>query len=146
VYFWEQDVVMTGGMESMTNAPYYVPKGRFGMKYGHGTLEDSLVKDGLWDVYNDVHMGSCAEKCSNDHNISREEQDEFTISSYKRAVEAIESGRFKDEIVPVEIKQKKGDPKVVSDDEEPNRIKYDKIPQLPTAFKKDGSKSISPLT
>eukprot|EP01138_Halocafeteria_seosinensis_P016195 gb/GECG01016525.1/.p1 GENE.gb/GECG01016525.1/~~gb/GECG01016525.1/.p1 ORF type:complete len:420 (+),score=45.43 gb/GECG01016525.1/:1-1260(+) len=134
-----QDVIMTGGMESMTNAPYYVPKGRFGMKYGHGTMEDSLVKDGLWDVYNDIHMGSCAEKCSSDHNISREEQDEFAVSSYKRAVEAIESGRFKNEIVPVEIPQKKGDPVVVSDDEEPNRIKYDKIPKLPSAFKKDGT-------
>lgn len=129
---------MTGGMESMTNAPYYVPKGRYGMKYGHGLLEDSLIRDGLWDVYNDVHMGSCAEKCSKDHQFSREQQDEYAISSYKRAVEATQNGAFKNEIVPVEIPQKKGDPITVSEDEEPNKIKYDKIPKLSTAFKKEG--------
>lgn len=133
-----RDVVVAGGMESMTNTPHYLPGARAGMPYGHGQVVDGIIKDGLWDVYNDQHMGVCAEKCASDYSLSREEQDRFALQSYARAAQAWEEGRFADEVVPVSIKQRRGDPKVVDRDEEFGRLKAEKVPTLATAFKRDG--------
>ncbi|HEY0667677.1 MAG TPA: acetyl-CoA C-acyltransferase [Sphingobacteriaceae bacterium] len=135
----QNDVVIAGGMESMSNVPYYLDKARNGYRLGHGQLIDGLVKDGLWDVYNDFHMGSAAELCSTDCNISREEQDEYAIESYKRSQAAQASGKFRNEIVPVEIKDRKGNVTLFSEDEEPNSVNFDKIPGLKPVFKKDGT-------
>ncbi len=135
----DANVVVAGGMESMSNAPYLLDKARSGYGFGHAQLIDSMIKDGLWDVYNDFHMGNAAELCASECNIPRESQDEFAINSYKRALQAIESGAFADEIVSVEIPQRKGDPVVVSEDEEPKRVKFEKIPSLRPAFQKDGT-------
>jgi len=133
------DVVVTGGMENMSNIPYYVPKARYGYKYGHGQLIDGLMHDGLWEVYHKFPMGNCADNTAKEMNISREEQDEYAINSYKRAAAAWESGKFKDEIVPVEIPQRKGDPKVMSEDEEFKNVMFDKIPNLRPVFSKEGT-------
>ena len=133
------DVVVAGGMESMSNIPYYVPRARFGYKYGHGELVDGLVKDGLWEVYNDFAMGNCADHTAKEMNISREEQDEYAINSYKRAAKSWQEGWFKDEIVPVEVPQRKGEPLVVSEDEEYKNVKFEKIPNLRPVFSKDGT-------
>lgn len=135
----QNDVVIAGGMESMSNVPYYLDKARNGYRLGHGQLTDGLVKDGLWDVYNDFHMGSAAELCSSDCNISREEQDKYAIESYKRSQAAQASGKFKNEIVPVEIMDRKGTVTLFSEDEEPNSVNFDKIPGLKPVFKKDGT-------
>lgn len=135
----ENDIVIAGGMESMSNVPYYLDKARNGYRLGHGQLTDGLVKDGLWDVYNDYHMGSAAELCAVDCNISREAQDEFAISSYQRAQAAQQSGKFKDEIVPVEVKDRKGNVTLVDQDDEPFAVKFDKIAGLKAVFKKDGT-------
>jgi acetyl-CoA C-acetyltransferase len=126
-------------MESMSNVPFYLDKARNGYRLGHGQVIDGLVKDGLWDVYKNYHMGSAAELCSRDHNISREEQDAFAIESYKRSAVAAEAGKFKNEIVPVSIPQRKGDPIVVSEDEEYRNIKFDKVPTLAPVFEKEGT-------
>lgn len=134
----DADIVVAGGMESMSNTPHYLPSGRNGIKYGNGEIIDGIMKDGLWDVYNDYAMGMAAELCASECKISREEQDEFTIESYKRAQHAIASGYFKNEIVPVTIATKKGDV-VVDRDEEADRVMFDKIPTLRPVFKKDGS-------
>lgn len=135
----QNDVVVTGGMESMTNIPYYVKGARFGMKFGHGKLLDGMIHDGLWDVYNDFHMGSCAEHTSRVHNISREEQDNYAIRSYQLSASSTESGAFKNEIVPVTIPGKRGKPDTVIDsDEEFRNVKLDKLPNLRPAFEKDG--------
>ena len=123
------DVVVAGGMESMTNIPYYIPKGRYGHKYGHGELLDGLVKDGLWEVYNEFPMGNCADHTAKEMGISREQQDEYAINSYKRAAASTEAGYFKNEIVPVEIPQRKGDPVVMTGDEEFKNVFFDKIPK-----------------
>ncbi|HHL51775.1 MAG TPA: acetyl-CoA C-acyltransferase [Flammeovirgaceae bacterium] len=133
------DVVVAGGMESMSNIPYYVPRARFGYKYGHGELVDGLVEDGLWEVYNDFAMGNCADHTAKEMNISREEQDEYAINSYKRAAKSWQEGWFKDEIVPVEVPQRKGEPLVVSEDEEYKNVKFEKIPNLRPVFSKDGT-------
>ena len=133
------DVVVAGGMESMSNIPYYVPKGRFGYKYGNGELVDGLLKDGLWEVYNDFAMGNCGDHTAKELNISREEQDEYAINSYKRSASAWKDGLFKDEIIPVEVPQRKGDPLVVSEDEEYKNVKFEKIPALRPVFSKDGT-------
>lgn len=133
------DVVIAAGAESMSNVPYYLDKARTGYRLGNGEIIDGLVKDGLWDVYNDYHMGSAAELCATECNISREEQDAYAIESYKRAQQANLDGKFKDEIVPVEIKDRKGGITVVSEDEEINSVKFDKIPGLRPVFKKDGT-------
>ncbi|HXH99323.1 MAG TPA: acetyl-CoA C-acyltransferase [Sphingobacteriaceae bacterium] len=133
------DIIVAGGMESMSNVPFYLDKARNGYRLGHGQLTDGLVKDGLWDVYNDYHMGSAAELCSTDCNISREEQDEYAIESYKRAQAAQVNGNFTDEIVPVEITDKKGNVTVFKDDEEPKSVNFDKISALKPVFKKDGT-------
>jgi acetyl-CoA C-acetyltransferase len=131
-------VVVAGGMESMSNAPHLVRGARKGVKMGALDTVDSMVHDGLWDVYNDQHMGNCAELCAQEKSISREAQDQFAAESYRRAQEAVANGSFKDEIVPVTIKTRKGEV-VVDSDEEPGRGKIDKLPALRTAFQKDGT-------
>ncbi len=133
------DVVMTGGMESMSNVPYYVPKARFGYKYGHGQMIDGLMHDGLWEAYNEFPMGSCADNTAKEMNISREAQDEYAINSYKRVAKSTEEGKFKNEIIPVEIPQRKGDPIMMTEDEEFRNVKFDKIPSLRPVFNKDGT-------
>lgn len=134
----QNEVVVAGGMESMSNAPFYLPKARFGMGYGHGQVEDALLKDGLWDVYNDQHMGNCGEKCAADFAISREEQDAFAVRSYELAALAWAEGKFASEVVPVEVAGRKGSV-VVDRDEEFSRVKFEKIPSLRPAFKADGT-------
>ena len=135
----DADVVVAGGMESMSNAPYLLQNARTGQRLGHGKMIDSMIHDGLWDAYNDTHMGNCAEMLSKDRNYTREAQDEFAISSYKRAQTAQAEGVFDSEIVPVEIPQRKGDPLVVFEDEEPGKARFDKIPTLRPAFEKEGA-------
>ncbi len=135
----DADIVVAGGMESMSNAPYLLEKARSGYRLGHGQLIDSMIKDGLWDVYNDFHMGNAAELCARECNVPRSAQDEFAITSYRRALEAQEKGYFSEEIVPVEVPQRKGDPLVIEEDEEPKRVNFDKIPNLRPAFDKDGT-------
>lgn len=133
------DVVVAGGMESMSNVPFYVPKARFGYKYGHGQMVDGLMHDGLWEVYNGFPMGNCAENTAKEMNISREAQDTYAINSYKRVAASTEAGEFQDEIVPVEIPQRKGDPVVMSEDEEFRNVNFDKIPGLRPVFDKEGT-------
>ncbi|GAA4212984.1 acetyl-CoA C-acyltransferase [Pedobacter jeongneungensis] len=135
----DNDIIVAGGMESMSNIPYYLDKARNGYRLGHGQLTDGLVKDGLWDVYNDYHMGSAAELCATECNISREAQDHFAIESYKRAQAAQTSGKFAGEIVAVEVKDRKGEITLVDTDDEPTAVKFDKIPSLKPVFKKDGT-------
>jgi acetyl-CoA C-acetyltransferase len=133
------DIAIAGGMESMSNVPFYLEKARTGYKLGHGQLTDGLLKDGLWDVYNDFHMGSAAEKCACDFSISREQQDDFAIESYKRSQQAQKEGTFQDEIISVEITGRKGETTLVSVDEEPATGNFDKIPGLKPVFKTDGT-------
>jgi acetyl-CoA C-acetyltransferase len=135
----EHDVVVAGGMESMSNAPYLLPKAREGYRLGHAQVIDSMIADGLWDAYGDVHMGSCGELCAREKGISRADQDAFAAESYRRALRAQADGKFRGEIVPVEIPQKKGAPLVVADDEEPGRGSIEKLPTLRPAFQKDGT-------
>lgn len=135
----DNDIVVAGGMESMSNVPYYLDKARNGYRLGHGQVTDGLVKDGLWDVYNDYHMGNAAELCASECKISREEQDEYAIESYKRAEKAFADGKFSDEIIPVEVPQRGKDPLVVNEDEDYTKVKFDKIPSLRPVFKKDGT-------
>ena len=135
----DAEVVIAGGMESMSNAPYLLKHARSGQRLGHGKMLDSLIHDGLWDAYNDTHMGNCAEMLSKERNYSREAQDEFAITSYKRAQTAQAEGVFDSEIVPVKIPQRKGDSLFISEDEEPGKARFDKIPTLRPAFEKDGS-------
>src|SRR5258706_7527973 len=123
----DAEVIAAGGIESMSNVPYYVQGAREGVKLGHQQLIDGMIKDGLWDVYNDFHMGNAAELCARDCNISREKQDAFARESYERSLRAIREGLFKDEIVPVEISGRKGEKTVVSDDEDPRRAKFEKV-------------------
>lgn len=135
----DHDVIIAGGMESMSNVPFYNSTQRWGNKYGNTTLVDGLAKDGLWDVYNDYAMGNAAELCAKDCNISRENQDEFAIESYKRSQASVNEGKFKEEIIPISIPQRKGDPILMEKDEEPFNVKFDKIPSLKSAFQKEGS-------
>jgi acetyl-CoA C-acetyltransferase len=135
----DADVVVAGGMENMSQAPYMLDKARNGYRMGHGQLVDSMIKDGLWDVYNDYHMGIAAELCAAERNVSRDRQDEFATQSYKRALEAIESGAFQAEIAAGEVPQRRGDPVRVDTDEEPGNGKLEKFPKLRAAFKKDGT-------
>lgn len=134
----DADVVVAGGMESMSNLPYYLEKARTGYRMGHGQLVDSMLRDGLWDVYNDYHMGNAAELCSKECGITREMQDAFAVESYKRAKKAMDEGLFKDEIVGVPVKGKKGE-EIVVQDEEPFKANFEKIPTLRPAFQKDGT-------
>jgi len=133
------EVVVAGGMESMTNAPYSLPNARGGYRLGNGQIVDTMVFDGLWDIFTNQHMGSCAELCAKKYGFTREQQDEFAANSYRKALAAIESGGFKAEIVPVQIKQKKGEPLIFDTDEDPGKVKFDKIASLPPAFNKDGT-------
>ncbi|MCH7772303.1 MAG: acetyl-CoA C-acetyltransferase [Bacteroidetes bacterium] len=133
----DAELIIAGGQESMSNAPYLLEKARTGYRLGDGKIIDSMVKDGLWDVYNDIHMGSCAESCARDFNFKREELDEFTIGSYKKALAAQEEGKYKDEIVPVTIKNRKVEI-IVDNDEEPGKVKFEKIQSLKPVFEKDG--------
>ena len=135
----DAEVVIAGGMESMSNAPYLLKHARSGQRLGHGKMIDSLIHDGLWDAYNDTHMGNCAEMLSKERNYSREAQDEFAVTSYKRAQSAQAEGVFDSEIVPVKIPQRKGDSVFISEDEEPGKARFDKIPTLRPVFEKDGA-------
>ncbi|MCC6288333.1 MAG: acetyl-CoA C-acyltransferase [Chitinophagaceae bacterium] len=135
----DADIVVAGGMESMSNIPFYADSVRWGNKYGNTTLIDGLAKDGLTDVYDGKAMGLAAELCASECGISRKEQDEFAIESYKRSQSAWEKGLFENEIVPVEIPQRKGEPLIFAKDEEPYNVKFDKIPTLNPSFQKDGT-------
>lgn len=135
----DNDIVVAGGMESMSNVPHYFAKGRAGQKLGDMKLVDGLVTDGLTDAYNRVHMGICAEKCANEMNFSREQQDAFAIESYKRSAAAWSIGKFSDEVVPVTVPQKRGDDLVITEDEEYKNVKMEKIPTLRPVFDKEGT-------
>lgn len=136
----EADVVIAGGTENMSQAPYVLNNNRWGQRMGDGKVVDEMIKDGLWDAFNDYHMGITAENVAEKWNITREEQDEFALNSQLRAEEAIKSGRFKDEIVPVEVPQRKGDPKIVDTDEHPRfGSTIEGMQKLRPAFKKDGT-------
>ncbi|CAI8331863.1 MAG: Acetyl-CoA acetyltransferase [Flavobacteriia bacterium] len=132
------EVVLAGGMENMSQVPHYV-SARNGQKLGDIKMRDGMVLDGLTDVYNQTHMGNCSELCAKEHNFSREEQDAFAIESYKRSAAAWENGKFADEVVPVEIPQRKGDPVIFDHDEEYSNVRFDKIPALRPVFQKDGT-------
>ena len=134
----DADVVVAGGMENMSMAPYYLEKGRFGYRMGPGKIEDHMVHDGLWDIVNDFHMGISNELCSERYNVSREDQDRYAAESYRRALQAIRKGRFKNEIVPVEIPQRKGDPVIFDEDECPRETTFEQLSKMKPAFKKDG--------
>lgn len=135
----QNEVVVAGGMESMTNIPYYIPKARYGYKYGHGQLIDGLLQDGLWEVYNGFPMGNCADNTAREMKISREEQDSYAITSYNRAAESTSAGAFRGEIIPVQIPQRKGDPILMTEDEEFRNVNFDKIPSLRPVFDKNGT-------
>jgi acetyl-CoA C-acetyltransferase len=135
----DADIVVAGGMESMSNVPFYADAMRWGNKYGHAQLTDGLAKDGLTDVYDGKAMGNAADLCARECGVSREEQDAFAIESYKRSQAAWAAGHFTNEVVPVSIPQRKGDPLLFAKDEEPYNVKFDKIPELKPAFAKDGT-------
>ncbi len=135
----QNEIMVAGGMESMSNVPYYLTKQRFGSKLGHTDALDGIIQDGLWDVYNDYHMGNAGELCAKECNISREMQDNYAIESYKRAIEAHKKGYFKNEIIPVKVRNRKGDATMVEMDEELEKVNFDKIPQLRPVFDKDGT-------
>jgi acetyl-CoA C-acetyltransferase len=135
----DADIVVAGGMESMSNAPYILEKARSGYRMGHAQLVDSMIKDGLWDVYNDFHMGNAAELCAKECAVPRAAQDEFAIMSYQRALDAQKNCYFKEEIVPVQIPQKDGESITVGEDEEPKKVKFEKISTLKPPFQKDGT-------
>lgn len=134
----DNEIVVAGGMENMSMVPHYI-EGRNGTKFGNITMLDGITKDGLLDVYSKVPMGTCAEECAKEYNFTREDQDNFAITSYKRAAAAWEAGKFDSEIVPVSVPQRKGDPIVISRDEEYTNVQLDKIPSLRPAFDKDGT-------
>ena len=134
----DAEVVIAGGMENMSMAPYYMDKARFGLRMGPGKIEDHMVHDGLWDVINDFHMGMSNELCCEKWNVSREDQDRFAAESYKRALAAMASGRFKEEILPVKVPQRKGEPKLFDTDECPQETSLESLSRMKSAFKKDG--------
>ncbi|PCH94585.1 MAG: acetyl-CoA C-acyltransferase [Bacteroidetes bacterium] len=135
----DNEIVVAGGMENMSNVPYYLAKARTGYRLGDGAIIDGLVFDGLTDVYSGEHMGNAAELCARERNISREDQDAFAIQSYERSGTAWEAGKYSDEVVPVEVPQRRGDPVVVSEDEEYKNVKMEKIPNLKPVFQKEGT-------
>ena len=135
----DADVVVAGGMENMSQSPHYLIGSRDGIRLGHGELIDGLIHDGLWDVYNNQHMGNCAEICAKEYNFSREDQDDFAERSYTRSQNAIVNGLYEDEIIPVVVPQRRGEAIIVSVDEEPNRVNFDKMRALRPAFEKEGS-------
>jgi acetyl-CoA C-acetyltransferase len=134
----DSNIVLAGGMESMSNAPYALDKARTGYRMGNGTLLDLMIHDGLWDPYNNVHMGTCGDCTATEFGFSREQLDEYAAESYRRALDAQQSCRLSQEIVPVEIPQRKGDPLIVDQDEEPKKGSPEKLPSLRAAFGKDG--------
>ena len=134
----DTDVAIAGGMESMTQAPYYLEKARFGYRLGNATLHDHMIHDGLWDLFNDFHMGISNELCSEKYNVTREDQDRYAAESYRRALSAIEAGKFKEEILPVSIPQKKGDPLLFDRDECPRESSYESLSSLKPVFKEGG--------
>ena len=134
----DADVAVAGGMESMTQAPYYLEKARFGYRLGNATLHDHMIHDGLWDLFNDFHMGISNELCSEKYNVTREDQDRYAAESYRRALSAIEAGKFKEEILPVSIPQKKGDPLLFDRDECPRESSYESLSRLKPVFKEGG--------
>jgi acetyl-CoA C-acetyltransferase len=134
----DADVVVAGGMENMSMAPYYLEKARFGYRMGAGALQDHMVHDGLWDIVNDFHMGISNDLCSEKYNVSREAQDRYAAQSYSRTLESINSGRYEDEITPVEIPQRKGDPVLFSKDECPRETSYEALAKMRPAFQKEG--------
>ena len=134
----DADVVVAGGMENMTMAPFYLEKARFGFRMGSGTLHDSMVHDGLWDIVNDFHMGISNDLCSEKYHVSREDQDRYAAESYGRTLASINSGRFEDEIIPVQIPQRKGDPVLFNKDECPRETSYEALAKMRPAFQKDG--------
>ena len=133
----DAEIIIAGGQESMSNAPYLLANARNGYRLGNGEVVDSMIKDGLWDVYNNIHMGSCAESCAKDFHFTREQLDEFAVNSYKKAIEAQKTGRFIDEIVKVPIKSRTGE-NYVEIDEEPTKVNFEKVPKLRPVFEKDG--------
>lgn len=134
----DNDIVLAGGMESMSNVPYYLDKARYGYRLGNGTIIDGIIRDGLWDPYKDYHMGNAGELCAKEYGFTREDQDKYAIESYKRAQNAFASGAFKNELIPVEVTA--GKEKItVKEDEEPKKLKEDKVPQLKPSFQKDGT-------
>ncbi len=135
----DAQVVVAGGMESMSNSVYALSKARTGYRMGNGQLEDLMIKDGLWDVYNNYHMGNAAEICAREYKIDKAAQDTYAAESYRRSLNAIKEGKFKDEIAPVEIPQKKGNALIIDTDEEPGKGSIEKLPSLKPAFEKDGT-------
>lgn len=135
----QADIMVAGGMESMSNVPYYLPEHRFGTKLGHAEVQDGIIKDGLWDVYKNFHMGNAGEICASKYKISREEQDQYAVSSYQRAIRAHEEGYFTDEIIKMKIKDRKGQVSEVIKDEELEKVNFDKIPSLRPVFEKEGT-------
>jgi acetyl-CoA C-acetyltransferase len=133
---------VAGGFENMTRVPYYLPRASQQSPFGHQQLQDGLIGDGLWDVYNQIHMGNCAENTAKKYEISREEQDEYAILTYKRAQEAWRSGAFKEEVAPVTVKSRKGET-IISEDESYNKLKLEKVPTLKPAFTKDPSGTVT---
>lgn len=131
-------IVVAGGMENMTRAPYLLDRARQGYRLGHAELVDSVIKDGLWDVYNNFHMGEGGELCTAKYRLTRQEVDDFALESYRRAQEAVATGQFKEEIVPIEVPQRKGPPVTVTDDEEPNRVSLSKLRELKPVFRDNG--------
>ncbi len=134
----DNDVVIAGGMENMSQVPHYLPAMRNGLKLGNGKVIDGMVNDGLWDVYNNYHMGNAGELCASEYNFTREEQDEVAIESYKRSAAAWENGNFNDEIIPITVSSRRGDV-IVSEDEEYKSVKFEKIPKLKPVFQKEGT-------
>ena len=139
----DAEIVIAGGMENMSLAPYYLTDARDGMRLGHKKVLDAIIRDGLWDPYGDIHMGNCAETLAKEENYSREEQDAFAVESYRRSMEAIEKGYFKNEIIPVEVPQRKGNPLIVDTDEEPGKGKPEKFSKLKPAFESDGTITVA---
>ena len=135
----DADIVVAGGQESMSNTPYLLEKARTGYGMGHASLVDSMIKDGLWDVYHQYHMGTAAELCASEMNISREMQDAFAVESYRRAIAAQDQGVFEEEMIPVEIPQKKGEPVIVKEDEDIRKVNFDKVSSLRPVFDKNGT-------
>jgi acetyl-CoA C-acetyltransferase len=135
----DAEVIVAGGMESMTNAPYVLPNARGGYRMGNGQIVDSMIHDGLWDPYDNVHMGNCGDLVAKKYGFTREEQDAFARASFERALQAQKAGKFKAEIAPVPVPQKKGDPLLIEEDEGPKKAQLDKMPSLRPAFAKDGT-------
>ena len=135
----DADIIIAGGFENMSQAPYLLSKGRDGYRLGHGELIDSMITDGLWDVYNDTHMGNCAEICARDRHYSKEDQNDFAKESYTRALDAQKTGAFNDEIIAVDVMDRKRNTVTINIDEEPGRANFDKMDKLQPAFEKDGT-------